>query len=895
MRWLYTIPLRVRSLMHRAQVEQELEDELQFHIDELARHYTARGLTPDAARRAALRDTHSIAALKDRCRETRRIAWIEDLVRDVLYARRTLIRNPTFAVVTILTLALGIGANTAIFSLVNGIRAGALPYGDPERLVELWGNVGPTRLERRGAAYPDFQDWRARARSFEDVAAFDPQMTTLTGFDEPERISAEFVSASYFPLLKISPSHGRTFLPEEDLVSKPAAVVVMSDTLWRRRFGADPNVVGQTIGLRGGPFAAYTVVGVMPFGFRGLSDEAELWLPFALWGDQRVMANRSVRGFGALARLRSGTTIETAQQEIDRISVQLQEENPATNAGRGVTVSPLDVELFGPLRPMLLILMGAVVVVFLIACANVTNLLIARMHARTTEMGIRTALGASRGRLLRQFLTESCVLASMGGVLGLAVAGGLARTLMTKSPVTFPSFVAPDLDWRVALVTILMSLVAGVLVGVGFGLQPAKDRFAGSVNHATPGIRGTAGQHRRQTLVVVEISLAVVSLSAAGLLVRSVQNLAALHPGFNADQILTLHLSRQTPPGTATSVAGSPSPAVVEGRVLLEHLRGLPGVEAASISDDVPFDGRWARNFYAVDGQPPTDAQSRPSAYLHRVSPEFFSTLQIPLVRGRTFNAGEAGAASGAVIVSENLARRFWPDLDPIGKRLKLGSIASDTPWLSIVGVAGEVKYRRLRPDQDPNPDIYVPFLDQNAQVAIAIRTTLPPASLSGPVRGAVRAADSSIAVSRISSMDELMEAQTATFRFLMWLMSLFAGMAVLLAVIGIYGVVSYTVQARTREIGIRMALGARRSLIMASILWQSVILAGIGIGSGLIVASAVGGFSRRLLMPLGASNFDAATLASVALLFAVAATIAATIAAHRAPTIDPIVALRCE
>lgn len=896
MRWLYTLPMRMRSLFRRVQVEQDLHDEIQFHIDELASRYIARGLTPDDARRAALRDTHSIEALKDRCRDTRRIGWIEDAIRDVGYTVRTLRRNPTFAAVTILTLALGIGANTAIFTLVNAVRTDALPYEDPDQLVELWGNVLGTRVERRGAAYPDFLDWRARSRSFEEIAAFDPQMTTLMGIDWPERISAEFVSASYFSLLKINPTRGRTFLPEEDLVSNPAAVVVMSDILWRRRFGADPNIVGKTIGLRGGPFTAYIVVGVMPYGFRGLTDNAELWVPFALWGDPTVMASRTVRGFGALARLKRGMSMETAQREMDGISLQLQTENPSTNTARGVTVSPLDVELVGPLRPILRILMGAVGLVFLIACVNVTNLLIARTEARRTEIAIRTALGAGRARLLRQFLTESCVLTSMGGVLGLAVAGGLARTLMAWSPVTFPTFVAPDLDWRVATFTILASLISGILVGVGFGLQTAKHGGHDSLNQTVKGIRGPAAQRRRKALIVVEISLAVVLLSAAGLMVRSVRSLARLHPGFNPDHVLTLHVSRQTAlPGNPTSVDGPPSRSVVEGRVLLEQIRGLPGVVAASISDDVPLDGRQARNFYAVDGPPVTDAQSRPSAYLHRVSPQFFNTLQIPIIRGRTFNDSEAASTSRAVVVSENLVRQFWPDVDPIGKRLKLGSLTSDTRWLSIVGVVGEVKYRRLRQNQDPYPDIYIPFLDRNAQVAIAVRTTLPPASLTGSIRGALRDADPSIAVYGVALMEELISVQMSGLRFVMWLISFFAGMALLLALIGIYGVISYMVHERTREIGIRMALGAKRSTIMASILRQSVILTGVGIGIGLIGASAVGRFFQQGLVLFGASSIDATTLSCVALLFAVAATLASGVAAGRVTTIDPTIALRCE
>ena len=819
---------------------------------------------------------------------------LETLSQDVRYAVRTLARSPGFTLVAVFALAVGIGANTAIFSLVDASRARALPYADPSRLVLLWGNVQRARVERRGASYPDYLDWRARAKSFEDVAAFDGQTLTLVGGEEPERISTEFVSAPYFALLGVQTARGRTFRADEDEVAKPQQVIVLSDGLWKRRFGADPNVVGRSVTLCCAP-RAYTVIGVMPPGFKGLTDAAELWVPFAMYAPPDVMASRGTRGFAALARLAPGATLESSRREMDAVSRQLEREHPDTNEKRAADVSPLDVELFGPLRPALATLMAAVAFVLLIACANVANLLLARSEARRREIAVRTALGAGRGRLVRQLITEGCVLTFAGAAVGLLLARAAIAALVAQSPVPFPSFLAPGLDPRVAAFTIAVSMACGVLVGLAPGLQALAVDLGASLKESARGSDGPRSQRMRGALVVAELSLAVVLLIGAGLMIRSVRNLAALSPGFDASSVLTLHVSiprAQAPPGAVGGTVGPPPP-VVYGRALLDRLRGVPGVVAAALGTDVPLDGTAAANFYSAEGQPPTDATNAPRTYVHRVSPDFFATLRIPLVAGRALtDADAAPGAAAATVVSERVVRRFWPGQDPIGKRIKFGAPASNSPWMTIVGVVGEVKYRGLPDNPTADPDVYLPFGDRNSLVALVVRTAVAPASIVTPIRSAIRAADPSIPIYGVAPMVDLIAGQTAQSRFTMWLMGVFAAAALMLAAVGIYGVMAYLVSQRTREIGIRLALGAEGGDILRLVVGSGARLIALGIAIGVAAAFALERLVASLLF--GVTAADAASGVAVAVLAGVAL-LACYVPAVRASRVNPIGALRHE
>ena len=883
---------RLAALVRRRRLDRDLDEELAFHLAMREADYRHDGIAGADARYAARRRFGNVTSLKEQCRDMWTFSPLETLLQDVRYALRTLRKSPGFTFVAVFALAVGIGGNTAIFSLVDAVRARALPYHDADRLVELWGNVLRAKVERRGASYPDYQDWRAQSKSFDDIAAFDSQMMTLAGNDEPERLTTEFVSAPYFSLLGMSPARGRTFQPDEDVVSNPAPVVVLSDGLWKRRFGADPQIVGRTLTLN---TRTYTVVGVMPPGFKGLTDTAELWVPFALYAPPRVMADRGTRGFAALARLKPGVSAAAAQSELDAISRQLEQAYPDTNEKRGAEVTPLDVELFGALRPALLTLMAAVAFVLLIACANVANLLIARSEARQREIALRTALGAGWPRLLRQLITEGCVLTSLGAIAGLLLAQGAVRALLATSPVTFPSFVTPGINPQVALFTVGVSLACGIILGLAPAVHARISRLSEALKDSSRGSDGRRAQRMRSALVVAEVSLAVVLLVGAGLMIRSVRNLSALNPGFDASSVLTLHASiprASAPPAPGPSAAAAPPPPVVEARALLERLRAVPGVVAASLGTDLPLDGNSSASFYSAEGQTAVTAQNMPRAYVHRVSPDFFSTLRIPIVSGRTFSDTEATPASPAVVVSERVIKRFWPGQDPIGKRIKFGPLTSTGPSLSIVGVVGEVKYRGLPENPTADPDIYLPFLDRNQQVAIAVRTSVPPASLAGSIRAAIRAADPSIPVYSVATMDDLVGGQTAQSRFTMWLMGVFAAAALMLAVVGIYGVMSYLVMQRTREIGIRLALGAGGRDILRLVVGNGARLIGAGIVIGLAASFALQRLVASLLF--GVTAADTASGVAVAVLAAVAL-LACYLPALRAMRVDPLHALRYE
>jgi predicted permease len=694
---------RLTALIRRRRLDRDLDEELAFHLAMREADYRERGAGDADARDAARRRFGSLAYLKEQCRDMWTFHPLETLGQDVRYAIRTLRKAPGFTLVAVFALAVGIGGNTAIFSLIAAARAGALPYRDADRLVEVWGTVLRAKVERRGASYPDFVDWRAQSNSFEDMAAFDGQLMTLTGGEEPERINTEFVSAPYFSLLGLSPARGRVFQPDEDDLGKPSHVVVLSDGLWKRRFGGDPQVIGRTLTLCCAP-RQYTVLGVMPPGFKGLTDQAELWVPFTMYASPENMRQRANRGVAVLARLKPGATMAAAQADVDAISRRLEAAYPDTNAKRAAEVSPLAVELLGDLRPALLTLMAAVAFVLLIACANVANLLIARSEARQREIALRTALGAGWPRLLRQLITEGCVLTSLGATAGLLLAQFAVRALLATSPVTFPSFVTGGIDLTVALFTVGISLACGIVLGLAPAAHARISRLSEALKDSSRGSDGKRSQRLRGALVIVEISLAVVLLVGAGLMIRSVRNLVALDPGFESDGVLTLHLSiprAAAPTPATTGAAPAPAPPVVYGRVLLDRLRATPGVTAIALGSDLPLDGNASATLYSAEGQPPMTPQNIPRIYTHRVSAEFFSALRIPFVAGRTFTDTEATPTSPAAIVSDRLVRRFWPGQDPIGKRFKVGALESRNPWMTIVGVVGEVKYRGV-PDNRP-------------------------------------------------------------------------------------------------------------------------------------------------------------------------------------------------
>ena len=819
-------------------------------------------------------------------------ASLDNIRTDVRHAVRSLRRSPGFAAVALLALAVGIGGNTAVFSVIDATRVQAIPYPDPERLMYLIGNVRRAVVERRGTSYPDFLDWRAQAtRSFEDLAAFDGQLMTLAGTDESERIATEFVSAAYFSLLRVTPAIGRTFREEEDNVAKPTSVVILSDGLWKRRFGGDRNILGRPITLNGQPF---TVLGVMAPGFSGVSDGAQMWLPFAMYAPPARMASRSGRGFTVLGRLKPGVTMAEAQAELATIASRLERAYPTTNEARGIEISPLGTELLGPLRLALQLLMAAVAFVLIIACANVANLLIARSEVRRREIALRMAIGAGRGRLLQQLITESCVLTVLGAAGGLLLARTTIDLLMTRSPVTFPSLVTPGLDLRVAAFTVVVSLVCGIVVGLAPWWQTRAADLSRGLKESARGSDGRGAHRLRNTLVIAEVALAIVLMVGASLMIQSVRKLVAIDPGFDPVSLLTVHASVPRVSSVPTGTLGGQTPPLpaVTGAELLERIRAVPGVVTVALGNDVPLDGNAGASFYVAEGQGVFTAENQPRAWVHRVSPHFFDALRIPLVTGRPFLDSEMNPDSSAVIVSERVAARFWPNQDPIGKRVKFGAIDSEVPWLSIVGVVRDVRYRNVTRDLSADPDIYLPFADRNSQIAFAIRTSVPPASVVPAVRAAIRAADPAIAIYGVAPMDEQVRAQTARSRFTTWVMGVFAGIALWLCALGIYGVMSYVVTQRTREIGIRLALGAQPREVLATIVsgGARLILAGIVLG-GLAAVALRRVVSTQLL---DVSLTDPAAAFAV-LLFGLVGLAACVIPGLRATRLDPVRALRQE
>jgi putative ABC transport system permease protein len=881
---------RLLTLLRPGRRAREIDDELAFHLAMRQAEHERDGLAPEIARRTAVRQLGNVTALKEQTRDMWTFPSFESVVQDLRYTLRTLRRAPAFALVAVLVLAMGIGATTAMFSLVDTMLVRGLPYPQADRLVVLIGNVQRAGgVERRGNSYPDHVDWRARATSFDDMAAYTTLNTTLQGADEPEPIPSEAVSPPYFTLLGVSPTHGRGFRPEEDAVPNRDAVVILGDGLWRRRFGADPSIVNRTIQLNARPF---TVVGIMPAGFTGVSDTAQLWIPFAMSGTP--FDNRGSRGFQTLARLKPGTTAAAARAELDTISRQLAAAYPQTNDKRGVEVSPLADYVLQQLRPVVVALMAAVTLVLLIACANVAGLLIARSDARQREIAVRTALGAGAGRLLRQLVTESCVLAMLGAVAGMAIAQISLPSLIAASPVAFPTFVRPQLSLSVLAFGIVIALLSGVMLGIAPMMHARLPRLADALKtSARGGSSGTRSQRLRSALVIVEVALAVVLLAGAGLMIRSIQKLAAIDPGFEAANVLMVNatIPRQTtPPAAPGAAAAAPAPFVSSHADLLDRIRAVPGVEAVSLASDLPFGGASAI-FYSAEGDATVAAETMPRAYIHRVTPEFFATLRIRLEAGRTFLPSEERPDSPAVIVSHNVTRRFWPNQDPIGKRIKFGAPGSQNPWLTIVGVVDEVKYRGLPENPTRDPDLYLPYVDRATQ-GVVVRTRVEPSSLAPAIRAAIRDGSASILTFNARTLADVVAQQSSASRFTTWLLSVFAATALVLSVVGLYGVMSYLVAQRTREFGIRLALGASRTEIVRRVLRDGAWRVAIGAAIGLAATTGLAGLLAGLVYGVG--TFDISSLLAVATLVVVAIA-ACGIPAVRATRVDPAIALRNE
>jgi putative ABC transport system permease protein len=872
---------RLTATFKRGRLERDLQDEIAFHVAMRQSDIAGNGHTVDEARFLAERRFGNRTRVKEELRDMWTFPSAESVLQDVRYAVRTLMKAPAFTIVAVLTLSLGIGGTVTIFSLGRAASVESLPYPKPEQLVQLWGTVQREQVERRGASYLDFVDWQEQGTSFEAMALVDGASMTVA-LNTAERVPVETVSPAYFSILGVQPALGRAFREDDDRADSANRVALLSDGLWRQRFGADPSIIGKPIMLEGRPAV---IVGVMPPGFQGTSDTAQLWVPFTQAQAAATLKNRGNRGFVALARVKDGLSVAQAQAELAAISAQLAEAYPETNEKRAVEVSSLETEMFGGLRPALRALSIAVALVLLMACANVASLLLARSESRQREIALRAAIGASRTRVLRQLLTESCVLTGFSAVAALLIAHVAIRVLSATSPVRLPSFAQPTIDSTAAAAAMILAMTCGVALGLAPAAHARATRLADALKES---VRGSSEGRRsgrvRSVLVIAEVSLAVVLLVGCGLMMRSIGNLLAIDPGFEPQSLLTLRVSI---PASANEAASAAS--MTSNRALVERVRAVPGIRAASLASDVPLEGTSSAAFYAAEGQTETTVENRPRAYIHRVTPEFFETMGIGILAGRTFTASEIIPDTPVVIVSERLAGRFWPGDDAVGKRIKLGDLQSSGPWRQIIGIVEEVKYRGLPDNPTADPDIYFPMLEAVRQVAVVVRTELPVENVTVPVRAAIQEWNGSVPVYNISSFGELIAAQTVASRFTTWLMGVFAVLALLLVGVGIYGVMSYLVTQRTREIGIRLALGATAREILKLVVGGGLRLIGTGVLLGVAGATVLRRVLAAQLFQVGA--LDPFALLGV-LVLATVGLIACAVPAIRATRLHAVDAL---
>jgi predicted permease len=817
--------------------------------------------------------------------------WEDEMIQDLRFSLRMMLKNKGFTCVAVLTLALGIGANTAIFSVVNALLLRPLPYQNSERLVAIWSHSPGANIEQDWLSPGQYSAIQSQTDVFDEMALAIGGSVNLAGQGEPQRLGVVYASSTIFPLLGVNPLIGRSFTPEESVPGKHRAVM-LGYGLWQRSFGADPNVIGQSITLNSNP---HTVVGILPEGFSldyevlrtvAAVEKIDMLLPLPI--DAEMINDQGSENYNVLARLKPDVTLQQAQAQLDVVVTRLQQEHaeiyPA-NRGFNLSARTLLEQVVGDIRLALLVLLGAVGFVLLIACANVANLMLTRAAVREKEIAIRLALGAGPARLLRQLLTESVVLSLLGGGAGLLIAFLGIDLLRWLNPGNIPRIGEIHMDEQVLIFTFVVSILTGML----FGLAPALRNSRMNLNETLKegGRSGSSGRHRlRNLLVISEIALSLVLLTGAGLLIRSFAHVWRVNPGFDAQNLITLRLSV-----VGTAYVEEPKREIF-CQQLWNRIRQMPGVEAAGSTAILPFTNGASWGNIAIEGHNPAPGEESIMADQRVASTQYFEAMKIPLIRGRYFADQDTKGAMRVAVIDENMARRFWPDEDPVGKRIKRGRVDSENPWMTIVGVVGSVKQYAL--DTDSRIALYTPYSqDLYSTMYIVARTTGDPMALAAAITKEARSMDANTPIYDIKRMDERLNESMARRRFAMLSLGLFATVAILLAGVGIYGVISYSVTQRTREIGIRIALGARAQDVLRMVVRQGMLMAAGGVITGLVAALALTRLMTSLLFGVGAT--DPLTLAGVSTLVVFIALLACWIPARRATKVDPMIALRCD
>jgi putative ABC transport system permease protein len=870
-------------------MERQMDEEMRFHIEARAADLVKSGLPPQEALRQARLEFGGIETAKGDCRDSVGVSFLETLLQDVRHGIRAMVRTPAFTAIAVIVLALGIGANTAIFSVVDAVLLRPLAYHDSGRLVTIL-------MDGNGPVAPaNYIDWRDQSKSFISMGAADYWSPNLTGIDSPEHVAGLKVTQNLFPMLGIEPMLGRLFVEGEDKEGGDREVI-LSYRLWQRRFSSDPKVLGKPIVLDGN---AYLVVGVMPPGFQFApfwATNAELWVPNALGTRIHNRGGNSLRIF---ARMKDGVSLKQARAEIASITGRLERQYPGTN--RDVMVTPLKEKVVGPIETPLLVLLGAVGFVLLITSANVAHMLLARAATRQKEVAVRAALGARQGRIIRQFLTESILLGALGGAAGLLLALVATRALIALSPANIPRVQTVSIDLRAAL----FLFFATILTSVGFGLAPALQASAVKVNDTLKeGGRGHSEGFRRNRLrsllVVSEFALALMLLIGAGLMIRTFAALEAVDPGFNPHHVVSMIVSVA---GSKEAEAGHRG---IFYRQLIDRVRSLPGVQAAGGINHLPLAGDlWGWSF-VIEGRPKPRPGESPRAVYRMVTPGYFEAMRLPLVRGRDVTEIDNETASGAVIINEQAAKQYWPEVDPIGKRISFDDDTTDpSSWLTVVGIAKNAKQDSWT--DEATPEAYLAafqnrdFMGDSGSeaskhmtyITLVARTAGDPAAVASAMKQAAWSFDRNLAISQILTLDGVVAEANAQPRFEMLLLTIFAAVALILAIVGIYGVISYAASRRTHEIGVRMSLGATRQDVLLLVMRQGIWLALVGSVTGIAGALLLSRLMTKLLY--GVQPTDPTTFVIVAAGLGVVAMVACYIPARRAMRIDPMSALRYE